>query len=86
MQGLAVSLIVAAAAGYAAWQLMPQSMRRWLIGRLMVVAPSRRAWLARLEADAEDSGCSSCKGCAADGRVPALPGQTKIQVHRRGGN
>ena len=46
MQGLAVSLIVAAAAGYAAWQLMPQSMRRWLIGRLMVVAPSRRARLA----------------------------------------
>ena len=86
MQGLTVSLIVAAAAAYAAWQLMPQSMRRWLIGRLMVIAPSRRAWLAHLEADAENSGCSSCKGCAADGQAPAPPGQAKIEVHRRGVN
>jgi hypothetical protein len=86
MQGLTVSLIVAAAAAYAAWQLMPQSMRRWLVGRLMVIAPSRRVWLARLEADAENSGCSSCKGCAADGQAPAPPRQAKIEVHRRGSN
>ena len=84
MQGLIVSLIVAAAAGYAAWQLMPQSVRRWLIGRMMVVAPSRRTWLARLEAKAENSGCSSCKGCATDGQAPALLGHSKIEVHRRG--
>ena len=84
MQPLIVSLIVAAAAGYAAWQLMPQSMRRWLIGRLMVVAPSRRAWLARLEANAENGGCSSCKGCAGDDQAPASPGRAKIEVHRRG--
>ena len=84
MQGLTVALIVAAAAAYAAWQLMPQSMRHWLIGRLRVVAPSRRVWLARLEAEVENSGCSTCKGCAADGQAPASPRQAKIEVHRRG--
>jgi hypothetical protein len=67
MQNLAVFLIVTVAAGYAAWQLMPRIVRRWLIGRLRVVAPSRRAWLARVEADAERSGCASCKGCADGG-------------------
>ena len=45
MQIIIVSVIVAVAAGYAAWQLMPQSMRHWLIGRLMVVAPSHRGLL-----------------------------------------
>jgi len=64
MQSLTVFLIVAVAAAYAAWLLMPQTLRRWLIGRLRVVVPSGHAWLARLEADAESSGCSSCKGCA----------------------
>ena len=83
MQALTVSLIVAAAAGYAAWLLMPRRMRRWLIALLMVVAPSRRALLARLEADAENSGCGSCKGCAADGQAPAPRGPAKIEVHRR---
>ncbi len=86
MQALTVSLIVAAAAGYAAWLLMPRRMRRWLIGRLRVIAPSRRALLARLEADAENGGCGSCKGCAADGRAPAPPGPARIEVHRPGSN
>ena len=84
MQGLIVSLIVVAAACYAAWQLMRQSMRSWLIRRLTVIAPSQRARLARLEAEAENSGCSSCKGCAADGQAPASLGHSKIEVHRRG--
>ena len=84
MQGLTVALIVAAAAGYAGWLLMPQGMRRSLLRRLMVVAPSRRAWLARVEANAETGGCSSCKGCAAGGRAPAPPGPARIEVHRRG--
>lgn len=84
MQDLIAYVIVAAAACYAAWWLVPQSLRHWLIGRLMVVAPSRRAWLARLEAEeAENSGCSSCRGCAADGRAPAAPGRSKIEVRQR---
>ena len=61
MQVVAVSLIVAVAAAYAAWLLMPQNVRRWLIDELMVIAPSHRAWLVRLQANAENSGCSSCK-------------------------
>jgi hypothetical protein len=64
MQNLIVFLIVGFAAGYAAWRLMPQALRRWLIGRLRVVAPSGRAWLARLEANAEAGDCGSCRGCA----------------------
>jgi hypothetical protein len=80
MQMLVVSIIVAVAAGYAGWLLMPQGVRRWLVGRLMVVAPSRRAWLARVASNAENGGCSSCRGCAARGRVPASPGQQRIGV------
>ena len=84
MQIIIVSVIVAAAAGYAAWQLMPQSMRHWLIGRLMVVAPSHRAWFARLEAGADNSGCDTCGGCAVEEKSLVSPGQSKIKVHRRG--
>jgi hypothetical protein len=74
MQSLLVFLIVGGAAAYAAWQLAPRVLRGWLIGRLRVVAPRRRTWLARLEASAESTGCASCKGCPGaapvrDGRV-----------------
>ena len=85
MQGLTASLIVAVAAAYAAWQVMPQSMRRRLIGRTTAIAPSRRAWLARLEANAEHGECKRCNGCAADRQVPAPHGQAKIEVHRTRG-
>jgi hypothetical protein len=82
MQALAVSIIVAAAAGYAAWQFMPRRMRRWLVGRLMIVAPSLRSSLTRLAARAERGGCHSCKGCAADRQVVASPVQANIEVYR----
>lgn len=79
MQMLVVSMIVAVAAGYAGWLLMPQGMRRRLVGRLMVVAPSRRAWLARVASNAENGGCSSCRGCAGRQRAPAPPGGATIR-------
>jgi len=82
-QAVIVSLIVLAATGYAGWQLMPTGMRRWLVGRLAVVAPPCRAWLARLEANTGSSGCSTCKGCA-DGQAPASPRPIKVNVYRRG--
>jgi len=63
MQTAIVFLIVAAAAAYAAWQLMPQGLRRWLLDRLIVVAPRGASWLLRLRESAESSGCSSCKAC-----------------------
>ena len=83
MQMLVVSIVVAVAAGYAGWLLMPQVLRRWLVGRLMVVAPPRRAWLARLASNAENGGCGSCRGCAARGRAPASPGGATIRVETR---
>ena len=82
MQNLIVFLIVAAAAGYAAWQLMPQFMRRWLIVRMMVIAPSRSAWLARVETGAENSGCRSCKGCSTGLQASAPQIHVKIDAHR----
>jgi len=75
MQNLAAFLIVVVAAGYVAWQLAPQILRRWLIRRLAVVAPSRRAWLARLEENAESRGCDSCKGCEGAGKARVLSRQ-----------
>jgi len=87
MQATIVFLIVAAAAGYAAWQLMPQRLRRWLIARGAAIAPSRSAWLVRLEATAEEGACGSCKGCATDGAPAAgkaqSPGHSTIRIHPR---
>jgi Family of unknown function (DUF6587) len=76
MQNLTVFLIVLVAVGYASWRLMPQILRRWLIGRLRRVAPSRRAWLGRLEAKAEAGDCGSCRGCATG----PTPGNTLHRV------
>ncbi|AMN47260.1 hypothetical protein ACG33_09160 [Steroidobacter denitrificans] len=84
MQHLLVSLIVAAAAGYAAWQLMPRMLRRWLIARMMILVPSCSAWLADLAVNAENSGCRSCKGCAAGLQTAASQDRAGIDVHRRG--
>ena len=81
MQTLIAFLIVALAAIYAAWLFMPQALRRWLVARLVLIAPrSQRARLARLQADEESVGCSTCKGCETD----AKPASTvkPIQLHR----
>jgi hypothetical protein len=82
MQTLIAYFIVSLAIVYAAWLFMPQALRRWLIARLITVAPSsQRARLARLQADTESVGCSTCKGCATDAQA-ASPVKT-IQLHRR---
>jgi hypothetical protein len=81
MQALIAYFIVAAAALYAAWLLMPQRARRALVAGLMVVAPSKRAWLARFAANGEHAGCSTCKGCATD-KPPSVPGQTRTELRR----
>lgn len=82
MQHLLVFLIVAAAAGYAAWQLMPRVLRRWLIGRMMIIAPSCGAWLARRAIGAENNGCRSCKGCSAGTQAAAAQGRVGTDAHR----
>ncbi|MGE5088136.1 MAG: hypothetical protein ACM3QY_03335 [Candidatus Levyibacteriota bacterium] len=83
MQVLLVFAIVAVAAAYAGWVLMPQGLRRWLAGRLILVAPSRRAWLARLASNAENAGCGSCKGCATRRRPLASTGEGIIRIETR---
>jgi hypothetical protein len=86
MQELIAYLIVAAAALYAAWLFMPQAMRHRLIGRMMILAPSKQAWLARVEADGENAGCRTCKGCATDENPAPAPEPAKIKIHRRAAN
>lgn len=82
MQALIAYFIVALAIMYAGWLFMPQAMRRWLIARLITVAPSsQRVRLARLQADTESVGCSTCKGCETDAPPPVAV--KTIQLHRR---
>ncbi|MBI3527655.1 MAG: hypothetical protein HY067_06770 [Betaproteobacteria bacterium] len=82
MQTLIAYFIVALAIIYAGWLFMPQTMRRWLIARLITLAPaSQRARFTRLQSGAESVGCSTCKGCATDAQ-PASRVET-IQLHRR---
>jgi len=83
MQTAIVFLIVAAAAAYAAWQLMPQGLRRWLLDRLIVVAPRGASCLLRLRESAESSGCSSCKACRENMRVSAPPAQAGTERQGR---
>jgi len=79
LQHLIVGLIVASAALYSAWSLMPAGLRRSAAARLARglrrwgVADAQRA--AKLEsalgAASGCSECSSCKGCATPTRAGA---------------
>ena len=66
-QQLAVGLIVALAALYAAWHFMPARWRRALAGRLGV---ARRG--------AASGGCHTCDDCAGC-RAPAISGQNRTE-------
>lgn len=72
LQGFIVALVVAAAAVYSAWTLMPATWRRALARRLL-----HRRGLARLgalRAAAEGpGGCGSCGSCAGTQPPPAGP-------------
>ncbi len=82
MQAFVAYFIVVIALLYAAWLFMPRAARRWVVTRLILVAPlSQRGRLARLHSDAESVGCSTCKGCAAD--TPAVVPDKTIQLYRR---
>ena len=68
MQTALTSLIVAGAAGYSAWALMPRAWQQGLARRL-----GRQA--------APAAGCGGCGGC---GLAPKAKLKTQvIQVHRR---
>lgn len=74
IQILIVAFIVAAAAGYAAWVLMPAAWRRAGAARLarrLGLAPARAQQLqARLEGASACGECASCKGCGGAPRQP----------------
>jgi len=82
MQTLIVSLIVTLAAIYAAWLFLPRVARRWLLARLVLVAPpSQRARFARLQADADSVGCSTCKGCETDTKADSAVKPMRLRRH-----
>jgi hypothetical protein len=71
VDALLAYLIVAAAAAYAAWVLMPRTLRRRLVVALRRVAPDgAQSWLAKM--DAAETGCSTCKGCGTPAEAPGL--------------
>lgn len=59
LQQLAVALIVLACSGYAAWTLMPASLRQRLGARLGLKSTA--------------SGCGACSGCAPAKPAAAQP-------------
>ena len=82
MQNFITYAIVTTALLYAAWLFMPAAARRWLIACLLNVVPgSQRARLERLQNDAGDVGCSSCKGCETDPKPNSIA--KPIRLHRR---
>ena len=68
LQSALTSLIVAGAAGYSAWALMPRAWQQGLARRL-----GRQA--------APVAGCGGCGGC--DTAPKAEPKPQVIQIHRR---
>ena len=69
LQTALTALIVAGAAGYSAWALMPRAWQQGLARRL-----GREA--------APASGCGGCGGCAP---APSAEPKTQvIRIHRRG--
>ncbi len=81
MQALITYIIVAGAASYASWLLMPHALRRRLIAGLTRLAPSQRAVLERLESEAARGGCSSCRGCEVGTQAP-VP-RTSVVIRRQ---
>ncbi len=81
MQGVVVGLLVASSSVYALNQLMPEALRRWLLGRLLQIlssTPGLAPVATRLRAmRPTPGGCGGCSGCgggrSAAAPAPALP-------------
>lgn len=83
MQALVAYVIVALAALYAAWVLMPSGLRSRLIGRIRRVAPGAlHALLERLAA--QQPGCASCRACG--GGTPAKGAALRSACQADGGD
>jgi len=87
-QWAVVAVIVAVSAVYAAWTLMPASLRR-VLATASLRLPLPHAIAARLRAHAENASSCGCSGCdrnpLAAPRENAEPKATvrPITVHRR---
>ena len=82
MQALVTYAIVAIAAAYAAWVLMPAAARRHLLGWARSRLPSgAQPLIGKL--DAGEPGCSSCKACATDARAPEAAALKTVELRRR---
>ena len=83
-----VALIVGASALYAAWTLMPASLRR-VVATAALRLPLPRTVAARMRAHAENASSCGCSGCDRNplsaGRESDEPAPTvrPITVHRR---
>jgi len=87
-QWLAVALVVAGSAMYAAWTLLPSSLRRVLaVAALKLPLPAAIA--ARMRAVATRASSCGCSGCdrnplaGADAESRTMSAAQPIKLHRR---
>jgi hypothetical protein len=86
LQEIAVFAIVALAAGYATWKLMPRALRARL-AQATVGWAQRRGRLSDEQAAAlarrlTASGCGQCDSCGTCGPAPAPPAPSDASVLR----
>jgi len=81
-QDLAVDLIVAACAAYAAWRLMPSAARR-RIAVLALRLPLPALLASPLRHAARGANACGCDGCDAAGAKPAAGAAQRVTFHPR---
>jgi hypothetical protein len=87
-QWIVVGIVVFASAIYAAWSLMPASLRRVLsTSALRLPLPAAiAAWLRRHASDATSCGCSGCDRNPLSTPAAATPASNMVRpitLHRR---
>ncbi len=82
VQIIVVALIVAACTSYAAWTLMPATLRRWLAIRLLGLPLPDRIVSALRKGATVSSGCA-CDGCDQGAAKKAAPAVQPIRFQPR---
>jgi len=83
MQELIVFVIVAVAAAYTAWQMMPPSLRRGVAAPALMLLSSRRDRLERLLVASDEGACGSCKGCSGASRQHSAQTARAVRLYGR---
>lgn len=88
LQTLIVSLLVAGCFVYAAWNLMPQAVRRFLASALLRLSLPRSlaAYLKKTAQGSAGCGCSGCDHAPAKRARPAqapVPSEHVVQFYSR---